>query len=286
MIKAALTARARNGYQPCVVDFEGNFVLVEVLNSVTHGSCALICLEAWRRINALVVLLCHFESRFAVTLYVASMVMMFSGSTLYHSMFAVTDLTWFFKVIDHCAIYILIAGTYTPVLVMGCRNPDTMLVESAVSIWLALYWGLVGIGIVTENVFSLTSPVWYGKFVLSMYVLLGFGGVPYIASCALVKEASVMIWIELGGLTYVIGIVFFLLDKRYPAMHVVWHIMVGFGAFFHFVGVWNLIHEVLNGRWGHKLSCEQSGDWGGFSLTQFFPSSDDTLSQNASIHGA
>merc|ERR1712003_107020 len=55
-----------------------------------------------------------------------------------------------------------------------------------------------------------------------------------------------MVWIELGGLTYVIGIVFFLLDKRYPAMHVIWHLLVGLAAFFHFVAVWNLAHEVLS----------------------------------------
>lgn len=245
MIKHAQSERLTLGWEPCVVDFEGNFVLVEVLNSVSHGICALICVEAWRKLNGLIIRLCHFESRMAVTLYIASMMAMFLGSSLYHGMFAVTELSWFFSLIDHCAIYFLIAGTYTPVFVMGCRNPQTMLVKHGAGLWATAYWGLVGIGIVAEHIFSIKKPSWYSKFVLSMYLLLGFGGVPYIASCPLVRSADVMIWIELGGLVYVVGIVFFLLDKRFPAMHIVWHLMVALGAFFHFIAVWNLTNEVI-----------------------------------------
>lgn len=258
LIKRSLADRAVLGRQVCTVDFEGNFVLVEVLNSVTHGACALICLEAWRRLNALIVQLCHFESRIAVTGYIFSMMLMFTGSTLYHSMFAVTDLSWFFRMIDHCAIYFLIAGTYTPVLVMGCRHPVTMVVEQSVTIWVLMYWVMVAIGVVMEHFFAPRKPAWYSKFILSMYVLLGFGGVPYVATCPLVHEADVMVWIELGGLTYVIGIVFFLLDRRYPAMHVIWHLLVGLAAFFHFVAVWNLTNEVLSEP---ERSCPGQSLW-------------------------
>lgn len=269
LIKQAISDRAVRGYTPCVVDFEGNFVLVNVLNSVTHGICALVCLEAWRRIHQLVVRLCQLEARMSVTLFIASMIAMFSGSTLYHSMFAVTELTWFFKVIDHCAIYVLIAGTYTPVLVMGCRDLDTMEMKSGTIPLVIVYWSVVAFGVIVEHVFSSDIPAWYGKFVLLMYVLLGFGGVPFIATCPLVQSADVMVWIELGGLTYVVGIVFFLLDRRYPAMHVVWHLLVGLAAFFHFVAVWNLTHEVLSdphractnkGFWSNRAFAELLGD--------------------------
>mmetsp|Transcript_16885 Transcript_16885/g.49380 ORF Transcript_16885/g.49380 Transcript_16885/m.49380 type:complete len:580 (+) Transcript_16885:93-1832(+) len=260
LIKRSLAERAVRGQPPCIVDFEGNFVLVEVLNSVTHGACALVCLEAWRRLNNLILRLCHFESRFAVLLYIVSMMLMFLGSTLYHSMFAVTDLSWFFRMIDHCAIYFLIAGTYTPVMVMGCRDLDTMKVQRGVALGVGIYWSLVAIGIAMEHVFAAPAkPVWYSKFILGMYVLLGFGGVPYISTCPLVHEGDVMGWIEMGGLTYVVGIVFFLLDKRYPAMHVVWHILVGLAAFFHFVGVWNLTTAVLKDP---NRSCEGQSFWG------------------------
>jgi len=150
-----------------------------------------------------------------------------------------------FLMIDHCAIYFLIAGTYTPVLVMGCRDPDTMAVQKGVAVCTLIYWSMVFFGVVMEHVFAVRKPYWYSKFVLGMYVMLGFGGVPYIATCSLVQDADVIPWLELGGLTYVFGIVFFLLDKRYPAMHVVWHIFVGLGALFHFVAVWNLTTQVL-----------------------------------------
>jgi len=258
LIKQAMIARGHRGHSPCSVHFEGNFVLVEVLNSVTHGACALVCVEAWRRMHGLIVRLCNFESRMSVTLFVASMLAMFSGSTLYHSMFAVTDLTWFFRLIDHCAIYFLIAGTYTPVFVMGCRHPETMEIRDGVFAIVGAYWGVVAFGIIIEHMVAQRTPPWYGKFVLLMYVLLGFGGVPYIAGCPLVQSADVMMWIELGGLTYIIGIVFFLLDKRYPAMHVIWHMLVGLAAFFHFVAVWDLAHEVLSDP---RRSCERKGLW-------------------------
>jgi len=259
LIKISQSERANLGYPTCTVDFEGNFVLVEVLNSVTHGVCALVCMEAWRRINDLIIRLCHFESRLAITLYIVSMILMFLGSTLYHSMFAVTDLSWFFRMIDHCAIYFLIAGTYTPVLVMGCRTPDMLTVQRGVPAVVAVYWGLVALGIFMEHVFAAAKPSWYSKFVLGMYVLLGFGGVPYIASCALVHEGDVMAWIELGGLTYIVGIVFFLLDRRYPAMHIIWHILVALAAFFHFVGVWNLTVAILKDP---NRSCTNQSLWG------------------------
>merc|ERR1712050_576738 len=98
--------------------------------------------------------------------------------------------------------------------------------------------------------------------------LLGFGGVPFIAGCSLVRDADVMVWIELGGLTYVIGIVFFLLDRRYPAMHVVWHILVGMGALFHFVAVWSLTMEVMSSP---KWTCRESTLWNYGIFQSLFP---------------
>jgi len=258
MIKRALGERAHHNFPVCNVNFEGNFVLVEILNSVTHGACAIFCVEGWRRLHFLIIRLCHVESRIAVTLYIASMLSMFVGSTLYHSTFAVTELSWFFRMIDHCAIYFLIAGTYTPVLVMGCRDVDTMEVHHGVFFWTGIYWFLVALGTVMELIFAPRKPAWYSKFILVMYVVLGFGGVPYIATCPLVQKADVMVWTELGGATYVIGIVFFLLDKRYPAMHVVWHVLVGVAAFIHFMAVWNLTNEVID----HTHSCENPSIWG------------------------
>jgi len=255
-IKQALGLRARNGHADCTVDFEGNFVLVEVLNSLTHGACALIALEGWRRLNTISGRLCHIESRLAVVLYPLCMELMFIGSTLYHSMFAVTDLTWFFRMIDHCAIYFLIAGTYTPVLMLGCRHLDTLRIMDGAPALVFVYWAVVTLGIIMEHFFAARKTAWYSKFILSMYVLLGFGGVPYIATCPLVQTGDVMGWIELGGLTYVVGIVFFLLDKRYPAMHVIWHLLVGLAAFFHFVAVWNLTQEVLSDP---DRSCKDEG---------------------------
>jgi len=245
LIKRALVERGNRGCPCCTVAFEGNFVLVQVLNSLTHGICALVSLEAWRMLNRLTIRLCHLESRISLTLYMLSMTLMFLGSTLYHSMFAVTDLAWFFKMIDHCAIYILIAGTYTPVLVMGCRDSRTMEIQGTVLLTVLIYWVVVAIGIVMEHIFAASKPPWYSKFIIGMYLLLGFGGVPYVAGCPLVHEGEVMIWIELGGLTYVVGLLFFLLDRRYPAMHVIWHLLVSLAAFFHFVAVWNLASAIL-----------------------------------------
>jgi hemolysin III len=260
LIKRSMASREKRGSDPISIAFEGNFVLVEVLNSLTHGACALVCLEAWRRLHGLIVQVCHTESILALTFYIVSMLLMFLGSTLYHSTFAVTDLSWFFKIIDHCAIYFLIAGTYTAVLVMGCRDKVSMEVNAGAHIWVAIYWVTVACGIVMEHVFAPRKTAWYSRFVLCMYVLLGFGGVPYISNCYLVKQADVMLLLELGGLTYVVGIVFFLLDKRYPSMHVIWHIFVGVSAFIHFAAVWNLTESVLENIKDHTSCKEMRSD--------------------------
>jgi len=250
---------------------------------VTHGACALICLEGWRRLNQMIIRLCHFESRAAATLYMASMMLMFIGSTLYHSMFAVTDLSWFFMMIDHCAIYFLIAGTWTAILVMGCRDLATMELQRAFLIPVAVYWALVALGVVMEHFFAPRKPHWYSKFILAMYVLMGFGGVPFLTQCPLVREADVTIWIEAGGLVYVTGIIFFLLDRRYPAMHVVWHIFVGVAAFLHFVAVWNLLHEVLSDP--HR-SCTGQSLWPGIAYhSEFLGSGNNRSSLNVTSKG-
>lgn len=132
----------------------------------------------------------------------------------------------------------------------------------------------MALGVFLELVFSAKKPAWYSKYTLCMYVMLGFGGLPYIAGCPLVRKAEVLIWIELGGLTYVVGIVFFLLDRRYPAMHVIWHLLVGLAALFHFVAVWSLTTEVLQDpHW----SCTSSTLWNYGIFQSLFP-------PNATVH--
>ncbi|CAK0829787.1 unnamed protein product [Prorocentrum cordatum] len=260
-IKKAVATREDKGLPPIGVAFEGNFVLVEVMNSLTHGACALVCLEAWRRLHGLIVQVCQTESVFALTFYIVSMLLMFTGSTLYHSTFSLTNLTWFFMIIDHCAIYFLIAGTYTAVLVMGCRDETTIEVTWGAHIHVVVYWACVAIGVVMEHIHSPVKTAWYTrwKFLLLMYVALGFGGVPYISSCSLVIKAGVMPLLEVGGLTYVVGIVFFLLDKKYPSMHVIWHVFVGAAAFVHFAAVWQLTQAVITLTSGHH-SCQKMRD--------------------------
>eukprot|EP00747_Dinoflagellata_sp_TGD_P170883 gnl/TRDRNA2_/TRDRNA2_203613_c0_seq1.p1 gnl/TRDRNA2_/TRDRNA2_203613_c0~~gnl/TRDRNA2_/TRDRNA2_203613_c0_seq1.p1 ORF type:complete len:431 (+),score=38.97 gnl/TRDRNA2_/TRDRNA2_203613_c0_seq1:114-1295(+) len=245
-IKSALSQRAKHGLHVCHVDFEGNFVLVQVLSAVTHGACILICLEAWRELNRLIVQLCHVDSRLSLTVYIFSMLMMFSGSTLYHSMFAVIQLSWFFKLLDHCAIYFLIAGTYTPILMLGCRHEETLEIAFSTKLWVFIYWFVVLLGVIMEHMFGAHAPNWFSKFLICMYVLMGFGGVPYISYCSIVQDAHIMPWIDAGGIVYIVGVVFFLLDKRFPAMHVLWHICVSAGSALHFVAVWRLTWYVLS----------------------------------------
>jgi len=196
----------------------------EVVHTLTHGfgfvasviGVAIMMWCAWTRGNVWHVIGC--------SVFGASMVLVYASSTLYHSALH-PERKQFYQRLDHIAIYLLIAGTYTPFTLAKIEGPES-------SNLLAGVWALAAIGILFE--FVQTHEERYGSLVL--YNVMGWLFI--FATGPLVRdlEPGGLILLALGGITYSIGVVFYLWD-RLPYNHAIWHGFVMAGSALHFSSV-------------------------------------------------
>lgn len=196
----------------------------EYFNSISHlvgtvlaliGATVLITLAALDRSAAHVA---------GVAVYGVTLVLLYLSSTLYHSFAGRAK--WVFRRLDHGAIYLLIAGTYTP-FALAALDGTT---ERA---FLLGVWGVALAGILID---ALPIP---GPRILpvALYLLLGWSCVLVMDSFVTVLDPLVMRWLIAGGLCYSIGVVFFVLDHWISHMHGVWHLFVLAGSACHYVAV-------------------------------------------------
>lgn len=158
-------------------------------------------------------------------IYGSSLVILFSISTLYHS-FQTPKLKRLFLIFDHCAIYLLIAGTYTPFLLVGLQG------ELGWSLFL-LVWGLASFGILLKLFFFDKTKY----FSLASYVGLGWI-IVFVAndlSARISPEAFRLLFI--GGCTYTLGVLFFV-NPKIPYHHSIWHLFVLGGGACHFLAIY------------------------------------------------
>jgi len=156
--------------------------------------------------------------------YGATLFVLYLISTLYHGLHGPAKRV--FRILDHQAIYLLIAGSYTPFTLVT--------LQGSVGWWLfGVIWGLAVLGIVLDGVFRngtrLIPFIIY--FVMGWLILVALK--PLLAGLPL----SGFVWLLIGGLLYSGGIVFFALDHRYPWMHGLWHLCVLSGSISHYVAI-------------------------------------------------
>jgi len=157
-------------------------------------------------------------------IYGASLVMLYSASTLYHSTRG--RLKAFFRKLDHTAIYLLIAGSYTPFTLVTLRGPWGW--------WLfGVIWVLALLGILQE--------FWLGKRtrVLSLIIYVLMGWIALVAVMPLVDTLSLagFAWLAAGGLAYTAGIFFYVYDERFTHWHGIWHLFVVAGSALHYIAI-------------------------------------------------
>jgi hemolysin III len=201
----------------------------EIASSVTHGIGLLLA------VAALVVMVVFAALRgtawhvVSCSIYGTTMVLMFAASTLYHS-FPWPRAKAVLKVIDHSAIYLLIAGTYTPFLLISLRGPWGWSLFGVV-------WGLALVGVVFKIFFA-------GRFkLLSTLVYVGMGWMVVVAIRPLYQNLPMggLVWLVAGGLFYTAGTAFYL-GRRIPFNHAIWHAFVFAGSLCHFFSVmWYVI---------------------------------------------
>ena len=157
-----------------------------------------------------------------------SMVLLYSMSTLYHS-FEPKALKQLFKLFDHVSIYLLIAGTYTPYMIVSLRDGNGPMI-------LGVIWALAIIGILSEIVLS-GRVVKVGQMII--YFTMGWACVyDYSGLEAAIPAAGVQ-WLKWGGIAYSLGVIFYILDKAKKLTHAhgIWHFFVIAGSACHFVSI-------------------------------------------------
>jgi len=195
----------------------------EIANSITHGLGFLLSIAGLSVLVTLAAIRGTAWHIVACSIYGATLVLLYLSSTLYHAIQAPRAKN-VFRIFDHSAIYLLIAGTYTPFVLITLRGPLGWTL-------FGLQWGLAVAGILfkslTHEGYEIASTV--------VYALMGWMGIIGIRSMYHTLSLGGVAWILAGGLCYTIGIIFFALNRRY--CHAIWHIFVLAGSVCHFFAV-------------------------------------------------
>ncbi len=199
----------------------------EKLNALTHGIGAVLGVVA-------LILLIKYNahktpwSLFSVIVYGISIIVLFTASTLYHSVIKEKQ-KHIFRIIDHISIYVLIAGTYTPVCLITLDQSFGWPM-----FWVV--WGIALFGVVLKIFFT-------GRFELFstlLYLVMGWLIVFDFTSLSDGIGSDGVLFLFAGGLSYTIGIIFYAIQKI-PYNHVIWHLFVLSGAVFHFFMIFNYV---------------------------------------------
>jgi hemolysin III len=193
----------------------------EFANSLIHGIGAALSVAALAVLVTFSALAGDPWRVVSFSIYGVSLVALYLASTFYHA-FRSPRLKRIFRVFDHVAIFLLIAGTYTPISLVSLGGGWGWTL-------FGLIWGLAVFGIVLE-VFFMDRVRW-----LTMVTYLGMGWLVVIAGKPVVEalELGALIWMGAGGLFYTGGVVFYLW-KKLPYNHAIWHLFVLGGSVCHF----------------------------------------------------
>lgn len=155
------------------------------------------------------------------TIYGITLFLLYLFSTLYHSLRGRAKNI--FRMLDHQAIYLLIAGTYTPFTLLALKGATGWWMFGAV-------WSLALIGMILD---SLPHK---GPRILALIIYLGMGWLVLFALDPLIAAlpAGGFWWLLAGGLFYTVGVIFYVLDERYPWCHGIWHLFVLAGSVSHY----------------------------------------------------
>lgn len=196
----------------------------EVANSITHGIGILLA------IAGLVVML-YFSAQYgdswhlvSSSIFGSTLIFAYTTSTLYHSI-PMPGPKRILRILDHSAIFLLIAGTYTPFMLISLRGPWGWSLFGTI-------WGLAIAGVLCK----IFMPKKLAGFSTLLYIAMGWV-VVVAAQPMLNNVASGGLWLLLGGgIAYTSGVIFYLMD-RMPYNHMVWHLFVMAGSTMHFFAI-------------------------------------------------
>ena len=196
----------------------------EIANSITHGVGLIASVIAFP------VLLVRAQSSsdssavLGAAIFGVTLILLYATSTVYHAL-PISKGKHLFRILDHSAIYLLIAGTYTPFALGPLRGPWgwTLLV---------VIWTLALIGIISKLTIGFRLP----HLSTALYLLMGWLIVIAIKPLVETIPRAGLLWLAAGGLAYTGGVVFYNM-KRVRYAHMVWHLCVAAGSVCHFIAV-------------------------------------------------
>lgn len=203
--------------------------LREPVNGLTHFFAAIVAAIG---LAALIVMgWNNLVKEISLSIYGVSLILLFAASATYHMVKAGPKIIENLRKLDHSAIYILIAGTYTPI----CAIMFTGFWKWGL---LAIIWSLAVIGIVVK-MFIINAPRW---LTAGVYVVMGWLALAAISEMLRVLPIGAMVWLLIGGVTYTLGAVVYITKKLdfLPGkfgFHEVWHIFVILAALAHFIAI-------------------------------------------------
>jgi len=197
----------------------------EIANSISHGAGMLAAVAAAPLLIVAAVQRGGAAGIVGASIFAVTMVLLYLVSTLYHAL-PRGRAKQIFQILDHGAIFLLIAGTYTPF---------TLGVLSGAWGWtlFGLVWSLAFIGIVLK----VACGTRYSRFSTFLYLAMGWLVVIAVKPLWLHVLPWGLFWLLAGGVAYTVGVVFFALDQRLRYSHLIWHLFVMTGTSCHFIAV-------------------------------------------------
>lgn len=196
----------------------------EIANCVTHGLGIVLSIAGLAVLTAFAAVFGTVWHIVSCSIYGATLIALYTASTLYHGV-QEPGKKQFLRILDHAAIFLLIAGTYTPFTLVSLRGPWGWTL-------FGLIWGLAILGIIVSTVSKCRCRA------LSIILYLGMGWVVVVAAKPLLSSVQTggLVFLLTGGLFYTSGLAFYGW-KRLRYHHAVWHVMVLAGSVFHFLAV-------------------------------------------------
>ena len=208
-----------------------NITIRESGSALTHFIAMLLALCAAVPLLVRAAVHSGVKSLTAMTVFMISMVLLYAASTIYHSVNCSGRILRIFRKMDHMMIFVLIAGTYTPVCLLTLPKPSGLMLLAAV-------WGIALVGIFIKG-FWITCPKWFSSV---LYIAMGWSCLSVLGQLFSLLPLHAFLWLLAGGLIYTAGGIIYalrlpLFDARHPmfGLHEIFHLFVMAGSLCHFV---------------------------------------------------
>ena len=208
-----------------------NITIREPGSALTHFIAMLLALCAAVPLLVRAAVPSGVKSLTAMTVFMISMVLLYAASTIYHSVNCSGRILRIFRKMDHMMIFVLIAGTYTPVCLLTLPKPSGLMLLAAV-------WGIALVGIFIKG-FWITCPKWFSSV---LYIAMGWSCLSVLGQLFSLLPLHAFLWLLAGGLIYTAGGIIYalrlpLFDARHPmfGLHEIFHLFVMAGSLCHFV---------------------------------------------------